>query len=134
MAKKDRQGVGGRPVKYKTVEEMQEVIDQYFAKGGNAWVEIGETPMFAPTVEGLAYELNLSRQGLLEYQGKNEFSDAIKRAKQRIAIALEQRLYGNNVTGLIFNLKNNFGWKDKQEIELSERPKVKRTRKRFDGE
>lgn len=125
---------GGRPVKYETVEEMQEVIDRYFQKGGPAWIEMGDAEMFAPTVEGLAYELNLSRQGLLEYQGKDEFSDAIKRAKQRIAIALEQRLYGNNVTGLIFNLKNNFGWKDKQEIELSERPQVKRTKKRFDGE
>jgi hypothetical protein len=30
-------------------------------------------------------------------------------------------LYGNTVTGVIFNLKNNFGWKDKNEVEYSEK-------------
>ena len=29
---------------------------------------------------------------------------------------LEKKLFGNNVTGLIFNLKNNFDWKDKTEV------------------
>ncbi|MGB0945165.1 MAG: terminase small subunit, partial [Marinomonas sp.] len=104
-----------RPPKYKTPEEMQAVIDDYF--NGDAWVELDGKPMLIPTVEGLAYTLGLSRQGLNEYSGKKEFSDTVKRAKQRIAIALEQKLWSNNVTGAIFNLKNNFGWKDKQEIE-----------------
>ena len=97
----------GRPLKYETAEELQNAIDLYFET--DAYIDMGETRMFAPTVEGLAYALNLSRQGLLEYQAKDEFSDAIKRAKQKIGVALEQRLYGNNVTGIIFNLKNNFG-------------------------
>lgn len=107
----------GRPPKYKTPEEMQAVIDDYFS--GDAWVEIDGKAMCIPTVEGLAYTLGLSRQGLNEYSGKDEFSDTVKRAKQRIAIALEQKLWSNNVTGAIFNLKNNFGWKDKQEVEQS---------------
>lgn len=101
---------GGRPVKYETPDQIQAAIDKYFDE--DAYIGDGDNRMFAPTVEGLAYSLNLTRQGLLEYQGKPEFSDSIKRAKQRVAIALEQRLYGQSVTGAIFNLKNNFGWKD----------------------
>ena len=103
----------GRPPKYTTVEEVEEIIEEYFKT--DAIVTEGENKHFRPTVSGLAYALNLSRQGLLEYQGKEAFSDTIKRAKQRVHMTLEQKLYGNSVTGLIFNLKNNFGWKDATE-------------------
>lgn len=105
----------GRPPKYETVEELEEAIELYFET--DAHIDIGDSRIFAPTVEGLAYSLGMSRQALLNYEEKPEFVDTIKRAKQRIGVALEQRLYGNNVTGIIFNLKNNFGWKDKQERE-----------------
>lgn len=107
----------GRPPKFDTPEIMQKAVDEYFET--DAYIDMGDVKMFAPTVEGLAYSLGLSRQGLLEYSEKSEFSDTVKRAKQRIAIALEQRLYGQSVTGAIFNLKNNFGWKDKSEQEVS---------------
>lgn len=108
---------GGRPPKYKTPEEMQKIIDDYF--NTDAWIEINDKPKFAPTVEGLAYALDLSRMGLIEYGNKDEFSYTIKRAKQKVSIALEQNLWGNAVTGTIFNLKNNFGWKDKTEVEAT---------------
>ena len=111
---------GGRPPKYETPEEMQEVIDQYFSRDGNAYIEMGDdAKMYAPTVSGLALELGLSRQALLDYQKKDAFLDTIKRAKQKIELALEQRLYGNAVTGTIFNLKNNFGWKDQKQQEIT---------------
>lgn len=104
---------GGRPVLYETAEEMQGVIDNYF--NTDAWIDSGETKMFAPTMSGLAYALGMSRQSLINYGNKDEFFDTVKRARDRVAIALEQRLYGNNVTGIIFNLKNNFGWVDRVE-------------------
>jgi hypothetical protein len=101
----------GRPVKYKTATEMQKAIDAYFAE-----CEIKEKPL---TIVGLAYALNLSRQGLLEYSAKDAFSDTVKRAKQRVEMHLEERLDGAAPTGAIFNLKNNFGWKDQSETKHS---------------
>jgi hypothetical protein len=124
----------GRPVKYETKEEMQRIIDLYFLackvrqSEDNGLLEglaiedleiIKDIEGNIPTVAGLAYALNMTRETIRCYGEKDEFSDTIKRAKQRIEISLEQRLAGNNVTGAIFNLKNNFGWKDKTEQELS---------------
>jgi hypothetical protein len=111
-------GEPGRPLKYKTVGELQAAIEDYFET--DAYMGEGDNRMFAPTMSGLAYHLDLSRQGLLDYDGRDGFLDTIKRARNRVAVALEQRLYGNNVTGIIFNLKNNFEWKDKQEVETKD--------------
>lgn len=79
-----------------------------------------------PTVTGLAVFLNTSRQTLLEYEGEvkgrekgEEFADTIKKAKDLIEHQWEKMLQGNNVTGVIFNLKNNFDWKDKKEQEIT---------------
>ena len=93
---------GGRPVKYSSTKKIQKVIDAYFTAC--------EAQREHPTVTGLALAVGLSRQGLIEYQDKERFSDTIKKAKLRIENHLEQRLFSANVTGVIFNLKNNFGW------------------------
>ena len=104
----------GRPPKYETPEEMQKDIDGYFKSV--TW-EVEGRELCKPTVEGLAYALDMTRKGLIDYSKKSDFCYTIKRAKQRIAIALENNLWGTAVTGTIFNLKNNFGWVDKQEVE-----------------
>ena len=98
----------GRPRKYKTPDEMQPKIDAYFA------TITDDNP---PTVTGLAIALDMTRFGLLEYEERGEFSHTVKKAKARVEAFMEKRMYGNAVAGVIFNLKNNFGWKDKQEIE-----------------
>jgi hypothetical protein len=99
----------GRPPKYKTPEEMQEAIDAYFA-------ECKENKEHL-TVTGLALALDLTRQGLIEYSQKKdgEFSDTVKRAKLKVENYIEKKLFDANATGSIFNLKNNFDWKDKTE-------------------
>ena len=100
----------GRPRKYNTVEEMQEVIDNYFMER-----DMKGLPY---TVSGLALALGMTRETLLRYEENDIFSDTIKRAKQKIEEYVETRLFVSGIaTGVIFNLKNNFGWKDKQEIE-----------------
>jgi len=66
---------------------------------------------------GLARHLDVDRKTIINYGNKEDYFHTIKRARARVEEFLEQRLYGNTVTGVIFNLKNNFDWKDKQEID-----------------
>lgn len=80
-----------------------------------------------PTITGLAVALDTTRETLLDYENKPEnahFSDAIKRAKQIIHEYAEQYLFaGKNQTGAIFNLKNNWGWIDRIETDLTTKGK-----------
>jgi len=123
---------GGRPRKYETVEAMEERIEAYFAKcdervvrmvvGDKSYKELVDVPRPETyTVQGLSVFLDLSREGLLEYEEREEFSDTIKRAKaiieeNKVTHLLDGDGYG---PGRIFDLKNNCGWVDKQELEHS---------------
>jgi hypothetical protein len=122
--------MAGRPPKYETPEEMQRIIDLYFLackvhQTGNTdllkpcsdedlWI-INDIDDGHPTISGLAYTLGMSTEALRNYEAKEEFLATVKKAKQRVEMYLAQNLFGANVTGVIFNLKNNHGWKDKTE-------------------
>jgi hypothetical protein len=125
----------GAPPKYKSVKEMQSIIDKYFkdcegypltdAEGEiklNKYdqpIILGQKP---PTVTGLALALGFtSRQTLLNYADKKEFVDTITRAKMKIEEYAESRLFDKDgVNGSKFTLINNFkGWRDKQEQEVT---------------
>lgn len=136
---------GGRPPKYSNVEEMQVLIDAYFLschkeiwinhskvdkKTGetiNNWQPVLDrdgsikTEQIKPyTVTGLAASLGMTRQGLVDYSNKDEFTDTIKAAKSKIEQFSEETLYtARNPVGAIFNLKNNWGWKDKHETDVN---------------
>lgn len=100
-------------MKYQSPAEMQKKIDAYFLD-----CDKKERPY---TVCGLAYALSLTRQGLLEYKRKEEFSDTITRARQRVEIAMEELLLRNSANnGVIFNMKNNFKWRDQSDISIGE--------------
>ncbi|ANJ65567.1 putative terminase small subunit [Pseudoalteromonas virus vB_PspP-H6/1] len=108
---------GGRPLAFESVEALEEAVESYFERGGEAWTDIGEGEYtFTPTMAGLALALGVDRKTITNYGNKQEYFPTIKKARQRVETHLEKRLYGNNVTGVIFNLKNNFGWADKQEV------------------
>jgi hypothetical protein len=101
----------GRPLKFETVEMLQEKIDAYFNE-----CDEKEEPY---TITGLALALNTTRETLLDYEDKEEFSDTVKRAKLKCENFAEKHLFKgkNGVVGAIFNLKNNYSrWVDKQEI------------------
>ncbi len=104
---------------YKTVEELEEKVDSFF-KSDDAFLinykDGEEEKTFAPTISGLALHLGVDRRTIVNYSNKEEFFPTIKKARARIEAHLEKKLFGNNVTGLIFNLKNNFDWKDKSEV------------------
>ena len=112
----------GRPPKYETPEEMQMVIDDYFGSLGQD----------KPTISALAYALGMSTEALRNYEAKDEFLATVKRAKQKVEMALEQHLFSGAVTGAIFNLKNNFGWKDKSEVEQNTKLTVVEIQSDFD--
>lgn len=98
----------GRPKKYKEADEMNEKIEKYFERCNKT----GEPY----TITGLCIALDICRDTLCEYIKREEFADTIKKAKLKVENYLERHLItDNSTTGIIFNLKNNFGWKDKQE-------------------
>ena len=69
------------------------------------------------SITGLAVFLDTTRETLLDYQAKDEFSDTITRAKNFIHSYAESSLWKvKSVNGIIFNLKNNWGWKDQSEV------------------
>ena len=128
----------GRPLKYKTAEEMQAGIDEYFElcqpkpmtddegfilkdKSGNPVIELNP-----PTITGLALHLGFeSRQSLYEYEQRKEFTYTLRRARMKCENWLERNgLSGNTPpTMAIFALKN-YGWSDKQEIEHSGKQEI----------
>lgn len=104
---------------YKTVAELEERVESFFTSE-DAYIinekDGVEEKIFAPTISGLALHLGVDRRTVVNYSNKEEFFPTIKKARARIEAHLEKKLFGNNVTGLIFNLKNNFDWKDKSEV------------------
>lgn len=136
----------GRPPKFKTPEEMQKRIDLYFM--ACKWDRDIESPLVVdlseedmkiindiddhfPTVCGLAYELDMSRVTFSTYAKKDEFVNTIKKARQRVERTLEQRLASNSVAGTIFNLKNNFEWKDRTETDNTHHVEVTEIERRI---
>lgn len=96
----------GRPLKFKSVKELQKKIDRYFETA-----TVGEY-----TITGLALALDTYRSVLIDYENRDEFSDAIKKAKTMIEQDYELSLRKSGRSGDIFGLKN-FGWKDKTEVD-----------------
>lgn len=102
----------GRPLLFKTVEDLQNRINEYYE-----YCETNEKPL---TMSGLAYYLKIDRQTLLNYGKKEEFFGTLKEAKDRVLMDTEERLQmiKQPTVGIIFSLKNNYGWADKQETEV----------------
>lgn len=115
----------GRPLKYKTNKALQTQIDAYFDscfmpmlnKDGDIVEDRDGKPIMTQvkpfTMAGLAAYLEIDRRTLLNYSNKDEFFPTIKKARARIEAYAEEQLYTPKVAaGVIFNLKNNFGWND----------------------
>lgn len=100
--------------KYSDVDLLQQKVDEYFNS-----TEI-------PTMSGLAYHLGMDRKTLLNYSKDERYFPTIKKARDRVEAFVEERLMlGNATAGVIFNLKNNFGWIDKQEVDAKLNTEIK---------
>ncbi len=114
-------GVGGAPRAYQTPEEMQPVINNYFAE-----CDAAGRPY---TIPGLAYHLGFSsRQTVWDYGKRKEFADTINRARLAVENQRAEMLVDparKNTNGVQFDLVNNFGYTNKKDVavtgELSER-------------
>ena len=107
----------GRPLKFKSVKELEKKITKYFKD-----CEKNNKPL---TITGLALELDTSRRVLIEYGKKEEYSNTIKKARLMCEQFAEQYLFsGKNIVGAIFNLKNNYGWRDKTETDITSGGKI----------
>ena len=103
-----------RPKIFNDVKEVEEKINAYFN-----YCEEKEKPY---TMSGLAYYLGIDRKTLLNYSKNEEYFHTIKKARDKVQMQLEENALSNkaNPTFTIFNLKNNFDWKDKIEHSSSE--------------
>ena len=112
-----KESKAGRPKKFQNIDEFREKINEYFDR-----CDERDRPY---TVTGLAYHLDTNRTLLLniEHMGHygEDFAYEIAKAKMRCELWLEENLLtrNSNVVGSIFALKNNFGWRDKTEQEIS---------------
>lgn len=107
---------GGRPPKFKTVEELEDMVREYFQSLEQKDDE-GRIYYLPATITGLALVLGFcSRQSLYDYEKIEEFSYIIKESRLMVENGYEKSLFSKHSTGAIFALKN-MGWKDKSEVE-----------------
>lgn len=76
-----------------------------------------------PSITDLCLHLGITRETWRTYCDPDihpEFSDTTTRTRARIEAYLERELLTRekSVQGIIFNLQNNYGWKEKKEVEL----------------
>lgn len=117
--------LGGRPPFYKTPEELQAKIDEYFVSGVTKRIVIvgkgdnrKEIEIEVPTIAGMCYFLGFaSRQSFYDYESRDGFAYTVKRARLFIEQEYEEMLHEGNTVGAIFALKN-FGWTDNQNLNI----------------
>lgn len=76
------------------------------------------------TITGLAAHIKVNRMTLLNYIKEvynydPEIVDILRDAKMRIQAWTEEQLYSNKPVGAIFALKNNWGWVDRKEQDVT---------------
>jgi len=105
----------GRPRLYQDHASFVAKVDEYFASL--------ETNGKRPTLAGLSYFMDFEdRETFVRYaEYDDDFSRTVKQTRMRIEDDRWQSLIdkGGFTPGLIFDLKNNHGWKDKTEQELT---------------
>ena len=75
--------------------------------------------LIPPTVGGLAAFLGIHRDTWNTYCKDPDFSDTVTYAQGRMHAYLEQEMLtrpGKDLKGILFNLENNYGYKDRVEV------------------
>jgi hypothetical protein len=121
----------GRPLKFKTPEELQAKIDAYFdscfepilnkdneiVRDDQGKAILRQTTPF--TITGLAVFLDVDRVSLLDYSERVDFSHIIARAKAKCENFAEKMLFNrDSARGAQFVLNTSYkNWIERREIE-----------------
>lgn len=134
MTEKESNPVG-RPLAYKTVQDLDQAISAYFDlcdphtqrrlvdcgmndAGETIWRSREVLTEQQPyTVSGLARALGIDRDTLINYRNRDEFFGSVQAAYERCHEFAESQLYGRAQSGAAFSLKNNWGWEDKKQVD-----------------
>lgn len=97
--------------------QVQEAVDGWMESHKKGGEREGKTP----TVSSLAFALNITRRTLLDYQARDAFKSILDRAKGFVEMGIDDSLFDPKIrpAGPIFNLKENFGWKDGSQVDLN---------------
>jgi len=110
----------GRPDKWKSVKELRDKVDAYFKE-----CDEKQEPYL---ITGLCMALECSREVLLDwekekskYKKPEEAVKIIRDAKLKCQNWIEKSMMTGktNPVAAIFNLKNNYRWKDKSEVDAT---------------
>jgi len=115
----------GRPLLFKSPEELQKKIDAYFheceirtrkivTKSGDVVDVSDPRPL---TLSGLAVALDCDRLTLLRYSARDKFCSTISRARERCEAYAHESLWIPGIgRGVAFSLQNNHeGWSERHE-------------------
>lgn len=141
MAKQIKKLVGA-PRKYETATALSKAINDYFRSicyrgcvrnvAGEVILNLDGEPIeqtffaVAPTIPALCLRLGITPRTWRNYCDDKKHPEFSEVTSMTMAV-LEAWLANESVTrekslqGILFNLKNNYGWTDKQEIELGEK-------------
>ena len=131
----------GRPKKY-TRKKLREETERYFRSISRTIPARDDTGsiirnddgdeiqilqyVVPPSIAGLCLQLGIDRSTWQNYADPAlhpELADVAAEARARIEAYLEQELLTREkgLQGIIFNLQNNYGWRQKQEVELGDK-------------
>lgn len=92
--------------------------DEFYRLGMEYCAECEEQKK-APTIAGLCRKLNISLMTYSNYGKREEFAFEWEQVRVRIVEVWEGRLFGSGTAGAQFWLRNNAGYKDTRQTELS---------------
>lgn len=128
----------GRPRKY-TAKKLRNAIGKYFgsitctkdaldAAGEKILNDDGGPIRYTayirpPSISALCLFLGIEKRTWTNYADDPDLAPLVEQTKARMEAYLEEQLLirEKGVQGIIFNLQNNYGWKQKQEVELGEK-------------
>lgn len=103
----------GSSLKISSPEIMDSILKDYF----------DNIPTDKITITGVCLALDIEKTTFYDYAKRPEYKKIVNRARMLVENAYELSLRENGRAGDIFALKN-FGWTDKQELEVSGVSKV----------